>query len=357
MSTNSHHNTQRSSNFLWIATTLVICSMITSQHIFSQRTTVVNKKGTLISTGVTVTEAAAAPTSPAPIEGDVWIDTTSNLTKVYDGATWKVDNKFWLDQTDHFTAATAVSAANNGNKIHIEPTGSITAVTAAALEDGFSTYIINHKGTAQIIPFTGFAGVFELNTSKANITADASFELDYLEAAILTVTENGGNKYLNISRFGGSSTAIWDKDTDTGINAEASDDEDHLRFYTNNGERMNITDEGYVGIGDNTNPSSTLFVSGSVAMSQETVSATATVTLNNTKHIVKVNTTAGNVSVVLPSAASTPGRIYTVIKTDTSSNRLVFTATILSNGTTFTEANVPGAYRIQSDGANWVHIN
>jgi hypothetical protein len=223
--------------------------MITSQHLFSQRTTVVDNKGTLISTGVTVTEAAAAPTSPAPIEGDVWIDTTSNLTKVYDGTSWKVDNKFWLDQTDHFTAATAVSAANNGNKIHIEPTGSIAAVAAAALEDGFSTYIINHQGTAQTIPFTGFAGVFELNTSKANITADASFELAYLEAAILTVTENGGNKYLNISRFGGSSVSIWDNDEDTGVELEESADEDKIRFDTAGTERMIIDDEGLVGIG------------------------------------------------------------------------------------------------------------
>jgi hypothetical protein len=329
--------------------------MITSQHLFSQRTKLVDSKGTLISTGITVTEAATAPTSPVPIEGDVWIDTTSNLTKVYDGASWKVDNKFWLDQTSHFTAATAVSAPHNGNKIHIEATGSITAITAAALEDGFSAYIINHQGGAQTIPFTGFAGVFELNTTKADITADASFELAYLEAAILTVTENGGNKYLNISRFGGSSTAIWDNDGDTGINAEASGDEDHLRFYTIAIERMNITDEGNVGIGTNTTPSSRLHVSGSVAMPQE--STAANLTLNDTQHIVKVDTTGGNVSITLPAAATVPGRIYTVIKTDTSNNRLVFSTAIQTNGTTFTEANVPGAYRIQSDGANWTHVN
>ena len=112
---------------------------------------------------------------------------------------------------------------------------------------------------------------------------------------------------------------------------------------------------GDVGIGTNTNPTSALHVSGAIALPQASVSAA--MTLTNTQHVVKVNTTAGNVSIGLPAASSAPGRIYTIIKTDTSNNSLVFTTTIQTNGTTFTSANVPGAYTLQSDGTNWVHIN
>jgi len=67
---------------------LVIATSVGSVA-FAQRTMVVDAKGTLTTTGNIVTESATAPTTPAPIQGDVWFDTTNNLVKVWEGSVWK----------------------------------------------------------------------------------------------------------------------------------------------------------------------------------------------------------------------------------------------------------------------------
>lgn len=60
-----------------------------------------------------------------------------------------------------------------------------------------------------------------------------------------------------------------------------------------------------------------------------------------------------NFSNTLPAAADVTNRIYSVVKTDATTNKLIFSATINGNGYTFTQANIPGEYKIQSDGASW----
>ena len=67
---------------------LVIATSVGSVA-FAQRTMVVDAKGTLTTTGNIVTESATAPTTPAPIQGDVWFDITNNLVKVWEGSVWK----------------------------------------------------------------------------------------------------------------------------------------------------------------------------------------------------------------------------------------------------------------------------
>jgi hypothetical protein len=68
---------------------------------------------------------------------------------------------------------------------------------------------------------------------------------------------------------------------------------------------------------------------------------------------VRVDATTADVNVTLPAASTATGRIYTVIKADSSINKLIFSATIQGNGFTFTQANVPGEYKLQSNGTNW----
>lgn len=117
---------------------------------------------------------------------------------------------------------------------------------------------------------------------------------------------------------------------------------------------QNIYQMGNVGIGI-VAPTSKLHSAGSMAMPIS--SSAASISLDNTMHTVRLDATAGDVTITLPAAASASGRIYNVIKSDASANKLIFSATIQANGYTFTQANVPGEYVIQSDGTNWVLVH
>lgn len=58
-------------------------------EINAQQVRVIDNKGTLQDvTSNVVTTSATVPTNP--VEGDVWFDTTTNISKIYDGSVWKV---------------------------------------------------------------------------------------------------------------------------------------------------------------------------------------------------------------------------------------------------------------------------
>ena len=82
--------------------------------------------------------------------------------------------------------------------------------------------------------------------------------------------------------------------------------------------------------------------------------AAADITLDDTHDILWVDATAGDINVTLPAASSVSGRAYTVVKADGSANNLVFSETITGSAFTFTQVNVPGSYRLQSNGTNWL---
>lgn len=73
---------------------------------YAQASTVIDNKGTIIKTNNLVTTATTAPNNP--IHGDVWFDTTTNITRVWDGVIWKGivgntigDIKYGFETTDH----------------------------------------------------------------------------------------------------------------------------------------------------------------------------------------------------------------------------------------------------------------
>ncbi len=138
--------------------------------------------------------------------------------------------------------------------------------------------------------------------------------------------------------------------TTAGTNFIGTTDAIDFVTKTNNAEVMRATSAGNVGVGTTT-PTSKLQVGGSFALPQ--TSTAAAITLDATHAIVRVDATTADVNVTLPAASTATGRIYTVIKSDSSINKLIFSATIQGNGFTFTQANVPGEYKIQSNGTNW----
>lgn len=166
------------------------------------------------------------------------------LSSTATGTDWIDPAAAYLGSTTHVSSATTLADANSTTKVHIEPSGSLT-VDGSVLSDGFSTLVINHSGASSTVNFSGFAGAFELNEFKSDITADNDFDIAYLESAILTVTENGGNKYLNISRFdGGIDSVIEDADGNTKIQMEETANEDKIRFDTGGTERLILDDSG-----------------------------------------------------------------------------------------------------------------
>ena len=67
----------------------LLISLLFVSTAFAQRVTTINNKGTIQLAGNIVTEAVTAPTTPTPVQGDIWIDSTTNTTKFWDGDSWE----------------------------------------------------------------------------------------------------------------------------------------------------------------------------------------------------------------------------------------------------------------------------
>lgn len=74
---------------MWCRLLSVICfSCLISSSIYAQEIRVIDNKGTL--QDVTVNKVSTSNTAPSnPVEGDVWFDTSTNISKIYDGSIWK----------------------------------------------------------------------------------------------------------------------------------------------------------------------------------------------------------------------------------------------------------------------------
>ena len=196
--------------------------------------------------GLLVFNTAAVGTAPLDVEVGFYYYSSA-------AALWvplNVDNEFWIDKTSWITAATALTAQNSTDKVQIESGGSVS-LDGSVLPDGFSSLLINNSTATTTVTFSNFTGAYDLNTVKSDITADGSFQLEYLESAIITVNEKSGSKYFNVNRFGRSNSALWDGDKDTGIQVEESIDEDIIRFdtagvehFTMNGPRLSVLNSG-----------------------------------------------------------------------------------------------------------------
>jgi hypothetical protein len=143
---------------------------------------------------------------------------------------------------------------------------------------------------------------------------------------------------------------VGNSTTDPATNFIGTTDAQALAFRTNNTEKVRIASNGNVGIATLA-PVSKFEVNGAIGI--PTIAVSANIALDNTHSVVRIDTTAGDVTITLPAASTATNRIYIIVKNDTSSNKLVFSTTINGSGYTFTDANIPGEYKIQSNGTSW----
>ncbi len=108
-----------------------------------------------------------------------------------------------------------------------------------------------------------------------------------------------------------------------------------------------------VAIGQTTTPNSSLQVTGSMGVSYQKV--TSSYTLLNSDYIVLANATSGALTITLPTATATlKGRIYTIGKTDETTNIVTFSPALqLTESTTVSSINFATKYRVVCDGSLW----
>lgn len=120
-----------------------VCIMlfIASTTAYAQRLTTIDVKGTKHTTGNMVMEATTAPTTPTPIQGDVWFDMANNLVKTWDGSTWKTVASFDpIDIKDDQnlsvaagSATTSVIDIENGNDITLQAGTGLTIAESGSI--------------------------------------------------------------------------------------------------------------------------------------------------------------------------------------------------------------------------------
>ena len=358
--------------------TLVLV-MLFSSVAMAQRVNGINGKGTKFATGNVVTESAAAPMIPTPITGDIWFDTSTNTTKIWDEISklWKTLDANIPVYINAAARDAAITAPSEGLVVYMADTDELFAYngiswvpvdiripiyTNAAARDAVITtptkgLVVYMADTDELFAYNGSSWV-PLDTSIPVYTNAAARDADITtptEGLVVYMADTDELFTYNGIRWESlSARALWDADKNTGVQVEETTNDDLIRFDTAGTERMVIDKTGNVGIGTPT-PFSKLHLAGSIAT--PTVAVSANTTLDNSHAVVRVNTTAGNITLTLPAAATATGRIYHVIKTDNSNNNIVFSVAIMHNGGTTTTTNIPGSHRIQSDGTNWVYID
>lgn len=119
---------------------------------------------------------------------------------------------------------------------------------------------------------------------------------------------------------------------------------------------LNVSSSGFIGIGE-TNPQSTMHVTGSVTKSITTISSTPT-TLDVTHYTVLVDSTSGIITINLPAnSLLLKGRIY-IIKRIGSNNVVIETADSanIDGSSNYTISTIYHFIKVQSDGTNWYII-
>ncbi|MDB9954495.1 hypothetical protein OAD49_02925, partial [Flavobacteriaceae bacterium] len=197
--------------------------LLTAPTLWAQRTKVIDNKGTIKTLGNTVTTAATAPTSPTPIQGDIWYDTSLTsgaYTKIWDGTAWKIIDTYLGYKTIHHDATGALAITNTSHNLtdlHIESTGDLT-IDKANVSDGTSLYITNTTATDRSLTFTNFSGAYLRNGGVIADISGTGLTVKANTRYLVHITDNAGSFYFNATEAGGSDSynPLWQSNTNGG---------------------------------------------------------------------------------------------------------------------------------------------
>ena len=253
-----------------------------------------------------------APTAINPADpdaGDIYVDDATGDIYTYDGSEWISQSDIVSAETDNvitedtkglaFLDADAIKAASGTST----GTGAPTAINPADPDAG-DLYV--DEDTGDIYTYNGSDWVRQPE-AKVSTGTGAPTAVNPVDptAGDIYVDEATGDIYTYVDTNGDEAGDTWESQSDGG------------RVYV-------VTD------------------------------ASADITLDKTHDILWIDASAADINVNLPSASTVSGRTYTVVKADDSNYNLVFSESITGSAFTFTKTNVPGSYRLQSNGTNWL---
>ena len=192
---------------LRLACYCLLLLLLTAPTLWAQRTNVIDNKGTLKSIGNTVTTAATAPTSPTPIQGDIWFDTTltgGERTKVWDGSAWiNTDTHLGYKTVHNGASALAITHADhNLVDLHLEGAGDLS-ITKADVTGATTLFITNTTANDRSLSFTDFAGAYLRNGGTITDLKDSVLTLKANTRYLVHITQNVTDFYFNATEAGG----------------------------------------------------------------------------------------------------------------------------------------------------------
>jgi|GEM_PF-1749995 len=192
-----------------------------------------------------------------------------------------------------------------------------------------------------------------VTTTLTNTLAIAGLQSGTLLDSLVSVDPATGNlRNLSVANVVSNSFTANNGLTKTGSNVQLGGALVQATAINQAGFDINYSG-GKVAIGQTTSPNSTLQITGSMGVSYQKV--TTNYALLNTDFIVLANATSGALTITLPTAsAPLTGRIYTVGKTDESTNAVTFSPALqLTETTTVGSINFATKYRVVCDGSKW----
>lgn len=212
---------------------------------------------------------------------------------------------------------------------------------------------VTSSGTSGLIQFSDGSGGF-----SSDATASNEFFWDSTNHRLGIGTTSPAHAIdlvaSSVIAFGGKEALTGDgTDTYVGTHSTGGD----IIFSPRLTEKMRLTFGGLLGIGTNS-PASNLHVEGSTGLKAITFTAASNSAGDNT--IILCDSTANNVDVALPAVLGLSGRVYFVVRTDSSMNTVTVTPNGLENiDGSNTPVSLTGQYsasakRFVCDGTQWI---
>ncbi len=299
----------------------------------------------------------------------------------WDGSNWKsstsAGGNFMLTKTAGLlqmnyanvnTQGSTITGFNYG--IVMNPTGNVGVGGASFDGTNPEKLLVDAGTTSSYNVISGKGSIdnyLQLNIQNKSNTANASSDV-VATAANGNETSNYIDMGINSGNFsnatypllnGANNAYLYSTGNDFVIgNGTASK---NLIFfnggYATSNEKLRINSSGYVGI-SNSSPTSTLHVTGSVAMSTVTKTASYTATAND--YTIICNNTSGAITISLPTASGCAGRVYAIKKVSGSLLNVTidpFGSESIDGASSRTLTMQYEGALIQSDGSNWFVIS